>query len=506
MIRKIYTTLVSVAFAAMTLTSCSDWLNVSPSDEIKEEYLFSTGDGFRTALNGIYRKLSSFNLYGSNLTWGLVDAWGQAYSFDKAPNSGGGKAMMKISEFKFGNTELVPTTDAMWDAAWNIVANCNELAQQAAVADSMLFYAHERERKMILGEAIGLRAFMQFDLLRMYAPAPSSVGYQQDNRTFIPYVDEYPSYVNEHKTVAYCLERVIADLQEAQKILLEVDGNSAMDVSSRFKPYATAEKLFLEMRGYRLNYYAVTAELARVYMYAGKTSEAYEEAMKLITVNKSKRYFRASTSESDIRDKGNMKMYNDVIFGLYSPTELVDWDQAINHPYDGSGSKEKYLSLNKTMVERIYDAAVDREKDWRFIYQLEPKDDNYYRPLKYNKQSESVSYGKVNNQTISLIRMSEVYYIAAEAIFDTNPTEALGYLKTVKTGRGLRASVSAATKEVFMNLLVKDACREFLGEGQILYMYKRLNRKFYKCTDGQEIFPLDKNVVLTLPESEANIK
>ena len=60
-------------------------------------------------------------------------------------------------------------------------------------------------------------------------------------------------------------------------------------------------------------------------MYAGKTSEAYGEAMKLITVNKSKRYFKASTSESDIRDKGNMKMYNDIIFGLYSPTELVDW-------------------------------------------------------------------------------------------------------------------------------------------------------------------------------------
>lgn len=60
MIRKIYTTLVSVAFAAMTLTSCSDWLNVSPSDEIKEEYLFSTGDGFRTALNGIYLQIIFF--------------------------------------------------------------------------------------------------------------------------------------------------------------------------------------------------------------------------------------------------------------------------------------------------------------------------------------------------------------------------------------------------------------------------------------------------------------
>ena len=28
-----------------------------------------------------------------------------------------------------------------------------------------------------------------------------------------------------------------------------------------------------------------------------------------------------------------------------------------------------------------------------------------------------------------MIRMSEVYYIAAEAIFDTNPQEAQGYLE-----------------------------------------------------------------------------
>ena len=53
MIQKIYTTFISFAFAALTLSSCSDWLDLYPSDEIKEEYLFSSGDGFRTATNGI---------------------------------------------------------------------------------------------------------------------------------------------------------------------------------------------------------------------------------------------------------------------------------------------------------------------------------------------------------------------------------------------------------------------------------------------------------------------
>ena len=39
-----------------------------------------------------------------------------------------------------------------------------------------------------------------------------------------------------------------------------------------------------------------------------------------------------------------MKMYNDIIFGLYSPKELVEWDQEINHGSDGS-SEEHYCVL-----------------------------------------------------------------------------------------------------------------------------------------------------------------
>ena len=126
MIQKIYTTFISFAFAALTLSSCSDWLDLYPSDEIKEEYLFSSGDGFRTATNGIYRKMATFDLYGSNLTWGILDAWAQAYYIDQAPSIAGGTPMRKIAELAFKNTELVPVTDAMWKAAWNVVANCND--------------------------------------------------------------------------------------------------------------------------------------------------------------------------------------------------------------------------------------------------------------------------------------------------------------------------------------------------------------------------------------------
>lgn len=506
MIRRIYTAFISYAFVALTLTSCSDWLELYPVDEIKEEYLFSSGDGFRTAMNGIYRKMSTFDLYGSNLTWGIMDAWGQSYYLNKCSDNGGGRAMKKIADFKFKNSDLTPTTDAMWNAAWNVVANCNNLAQQAAVADSMIFFKRERERQMILGEAIGVRALMQFDLLRIYAPAPISTDFKDNGRTFIPYVDTYPSYVNDHQTVAYCIDKIINDLKEAQRILQKVDEVSRMEADRRFSVNSTTEDIFMNLRGYRLNYYAATAALARVYLYAGKNAEAYAEAKKIIDVNDKKRYFRASTSRYDIEEYGNMKMYNDILFALYSPTELVDWDHEMNHSSDKADT-EYYLCIHKNVLNKIY--GEDVKKDWRAVYQLEPVySDTYYRTLKYNEQPTRAKYALVNNQIIPVIRMSEVYYIAAEAIFDTNPDEAKEYLKTVKKGRGLNVDYTEVSdKKTFIDLLENDARREFFGEGQIFYMYKRLNRSI-KTSDpssAEDITLTDDTAVLPMPDSELKI-
>ena len=180
--KRIYNTLFIVGFISLFMSSCNDWLDVRPSDEIKEEYLFETGNGYRTALNGIYRKLATFDLYGSNLSWGLIDGWGLVYNLDKAPDDGGGRAMKKIATFSFKHSELTPTTDAMWDAAWNIIANCNNLAQQVENEDTLLFYDRTHERDMIFAEAIALRAYMHFDLLRIYAP---SLLMNPGERTFL---------------------------------------------------------------------------------------------------------------------------------------------------------------------------------------------------------------------------------------------------------------------------------------------------------------------------------
>ena len=496
--KKIYRTIVLLGTIAILGTSCNDWLNVYPSDQIKEEFLFETGNGYRAALNGIYRKMTSWSIYGSNLKWGIIDAWGQVYDMELSAVSNGGQPMKKIEILDFKNLELTPTTDQMWSDAWNIVANCNELAQQAELADSILFYGGERERTMILGEAIALRAYLQFDLLRVYAPSPAM---NAGERTFIPYVNTYPAYVNNRETVSYCLEQIIKDLQKAQKLLLKVDQSS--NWRDRFEEEKNDESLFWASRGFRLNYYAVTAELARVYLYAGMPDEAYGQADIIIQKND---LFAALTDKEEalkrIKD-GNLKMYDDIIFALYSPTDQVNWDRLINHANDkaeGSTDREYFLGISADIARERY--GDDLETDWRICNQMEQRKSGAYRTLKYYQQLDSYKYAEINNMIVPMFRMSEVYYIAAEAIYKKDLDKAKNYLKLVKRSRGVEDDLDNVKEADFMDVLVNDAQREFLGEGQTFFMFKRLMRTM---KGREEVQATEKNMVLPLPESESAI-
>ena len=74
---KRYTVLILIL--SLMFTGCNSWLDVSPEDQIGEKDLFSSGEGFRNALNGVYKSMAEYDYYGRHLTWGIVDAMGQMY-------------------------------------------------------------------------------------------------------------------------------------------------------------------------------------------------------------------------------------------------------------------------------------------------------------------------------------------------------------------------------------------------------------------------------------------
>ena len=69
----------AVMLALFCTTSCNDWLEVKPKTEEEADKLFSTLDGFKSALAGVYIGMSQTELYGREMTFGMVGVLGQEW-------------------------------------------------------------------------------------------------------------------------------------------------------------------------------------------------------------------------------------------------------------------------------------------------------------------------------------------------------------------------------------------------------------------------------------------
>lgn len=483
---KIYR-LTIVVLLACFLGACNDWLTVNPEEEISEEDLFKTGEGYRNALNGVYRVMAGASLYGRELSYGLLGYIGQEYDKEETGNYGYRNAA--DYDWKVARTDKIITS--VWEDTFNAIANCNNIVANIQKEDSTKFYLREKERKLIWGEALGLRALLHFDILRLFGASPAD----DKGEKYVPYVETYPVMFPDKLTTDEVLERVIRDLKEARELVAVYDTvniNMMSDIRLRLEYAGGVELKFLQNRGYRLNYYAVTALLARVYLYSGDYENAYKEADRLITKEKTKegKDIFSFTSSTYAMGQGNIKFYEDIIFACYND-KLGNVEDEIN--------KDKDLLILKNVATVFGSETSDR----RYSYQTTKLDDGSIQLIKYKDQpAKTNSYAKVSTRLVPMLRMSEMYYIASEAALKylKDKSKAEAYLQFVRGKRALGALPSSSTDAEFMKLLYQDMRREFLGDGQMFFQYKRLNRGI--LIDGGGEFVVGKNFIVPVPDSE----
>jgi len=98
-----------------------------------------------------------------------------------------------------------------------------------------------------------------------------------------------------------------------------------------------------------------------------------------------------------------------------------------------------------------------------------------------------------------MIRKSELYYIAAECLAETDPEEAINYLNEVRLHRNLGALSSLLTTPEVEQEIKAEYRKELIGEGQLFYYYKRKNAD---QIDGKYVTVNDDIYVLPLPDKE----
>jgi len=485
--------LLGMILLAGLLSSCKKWLDVQPESEIAEPVLFSTEAGFMEAINGVYNKANTEELYGKELTFGTPEALAQNYSMRDD-----GQDYRQTTLYNYNHGEFIKRKDKIWAGLYASIVNCNLILANVDTRKNVFTGINYQ---IVKGEALALRAYMHFDLLRLFAPSyltgPTAKG--------IPYVTRYTKDPTPMSTVSGVIDSLIRDL-EAAKQLLTVDPIRSVNYKVGYPTVKdttqnTEEKspvLFLQNRRHRLNYFAVCGALARVYLYKNDKANALLNAREVIDSKKFPWTAKADFEAFDESKKDRI-LYKELVFGWYIPSMAKPIKEQWFQP--GTNGLHLITDAADYIYEKLTAGAFDARYKY-FLSKSSTQSSSFFEIVKYRRNS--IDQGENSNLHYLMapaIRLSEMYYIAAEASFQSSPSDAYAYLNQVRLHRQIEDNLPEGNEEEFMKELIKDVRKETLAEGQLFYMYKRLNRGIVGQT-GAIIPASDKIFVLPLPNDE----
>jgi hypothetical protein len=478
--------LISAAFSILVFVSCSKWLNVKPESQVAAEQLFSSQAGFEEAVNGVYTRCSQPGEYGDELTFGFLDVLAQNYSIPAGDYQG----YLQTSIYNYTDNNFISRKDTVWSGLYNAIANCNLILANIESGKKLLSAV---DYGVIKGEALAMRGYLHLDLLRMFAPSYGN----NPSAPAIPYITDFSDKVTPLSTVSGALKLIIADLDSAKALLKPVDPilSPAYVVGYMSDPTETEQSnssLFLQSRRTRLNYYAVCGALARAYLYMGDEADALSNAREVIVSGKFP-WTNAADFISANPQTIDRVLYKELLFSWYIPTMK---QTLINRFVDVTGS---YISADGG--NNLYQTGGVGGSDLRYKQWFQPISDASGSRLDLIKYSRDVDTNLLEPIVAPALRLSEMYYIAAECSYDANPAQATAYVDSVRFHRGIGVAMSAANKQDFLNQLVQEARKEFYGESQIFYMYKRLGMPI-QAPSGLS-YPASNSIfVLPLPNNE----
>ena len=504
---------ILLSAAAVSFVSCSDWLDIEPDGQATNNKLTQTGDGYRSMLSGVYKAMTSANLYGTELQFGIVDCMSRQYTWDWYTSTDASKTIYsEARDFNYTDVNLREKIDKIWLDGYNVIANANNLIQSIENENPDKFAGGESEKNMILGEAYGCRALMHFDLCRLFAPAPI----ENESGDYLPYVEKYPNIQPKSISVDEFLDKVVADLQRGRELTAAFDTTAlgmTMNSSSNARFYDqydygmdganTPETIddFYKGRGYRLNYYAMTALLARVYEYMGKDDLAYAYADSVMnskaiglagteySMFTNEDWWTMQSAGDENESRQDIKVVSTLIFALYCSDTYDDYnlENYFQKSSTSSFGNPQWMTVDLEGQEIFKNSQTQEDEsgsDYRSRYLLFAPDYYVFQDNKYRLSgkwycSDDVTLRNKNLQTLPMIRTTEMYYIMAEHKARTGDFDgAYEILNNVRSNRGLWNPLETKRDlDSFLKDMICDAQREYISEGQLFYLYKRLGAK-----------------------------
>lgn len=429
------------------LGGCEAYLDVNPKSEVTDKELYATAEGCEDAIYGIYAEMGADkDLYGRKLSFEYPETMIGNFTIPQTD------PMAYAVQRQWTTDDAVTIAEDIWVAGYKVIGHINKaLMHILPKADDV--YPHI---KLYKGELLALRAFMHFEMVRLFAVSSGS-GDTAAKAKAIPYVKSYGIEVTPYSSLDKVFEEIVGDLTEAEKYLAE-DEELVTPVRTN------AADGFTSCRITHLNLYAVQAMLARVYWTAGNLELAEKYAEKVIDSGK---FPLMRTAEAwNAVETGTLNM-QETVFGLYSTQYTYNFYR--NHIYQGgtlalSSQYSEIYSTDLAGTDKRYSTWFDTGNSWCI---------KHYNKM-YAQGESNPTYSGKSIPGPSLIRIPEMYYIVAEANLTKDPDKATEYLDYVVKSRDLTPFAERETGKITENNIINERRKEFFADGEDFFNMKRL--------------------------------
>jgi phosphatidylserine decarboxylase len=404
----------------LSLASCEkSFLELKPPTSLTPEFALATEADLQVALRGAYAGLKSTALYGRSLP--VLGDMMADNTYQSAQNTN------RYTSFNLYNY-LVTDGDVagLWNASYTVILRANNIIN-SPIADNANI-------QQIKGEAYAIRALAYFNLVRYFASPytvdPSKLG--------VPVITTYQADLKPERAK-------IADVYT----LINKDLTQAFTLMTKFTNSSQFSK------------YSAKALQAKVYLTMGDKTNAKAAALDVITNSG----FTAISSAAHTGYWAGVAPRTDKVETLFE----VSFDAVANNAFDAlayiylqSGNYGDMLC--STELYDLYETADIRKS----LYATGTR--GGLASVFVNKFT---SFSGDHTDT-KVVRMSEMYLIAAEASYPSNTADALKYVNEVTSRRG--ATAIASSGSALLEDIITERRKELAFEGERYLDMQRLQR------------------------------
>ncbi|MEQ2977941.1 RagB/SusD family nutrient uptake outer membrane protein [Butyricimonas faecihominis] len=467
--------ILTILAGGLFFGGCNSWLDVKPYDSMAEDQLYSTENGIQRALNGLYLSLASNDLYAENLGGGAIDVLGQRYKLSS------GHTYYDLNEYNYTNDGPKGTFEAIWKAAYKLIADCNEFLEKVPEHQDLMSQANYR---MSMGEALAIRTLLHFDMFRIFGPVYSEANKKESS---IPYYNMVTDVTQPILPADELVEHLFADIDSAIVLLSE-------DVI--LTEGIVKDEDFWDYRNLRLNYYAVWALKARMCWYLGDeyADEAYRIATTLLEgkdpkTNEANNFNTAFTPVSQTVAVKDRVFFCEELFALHNMKRTTMYKELFSSDLED----DNILLSTESYINKLYDEPNDyRKHSWEVATGRQTSGLMVF--VKYAEQTENRSDPYLY-EIQSMLRLSELYLIAAATTNDD--AVASSWLEKLRMIRGYQSGMVGSDVQTTLR---QEWEKEFYGEGQYYYYLKCNGITSVSGPNGSK----KPNYIIPLPESETD--